>query len=82
MPELANPDDPELTTPGQDERLEVILIPKAADDLQKTQDRTNLSRADITNRALSLYEFIDSEVTAGAELILRRDGQDFLVKLL
>ena len=54
--------------------LTVVLVAKAAADLQITQERSRLSRTDIVNRALSLYEFVDVELQAGAELILRRDG--------
>jgi len=28
------------------------------------------------------HEFVDAEIRAGAELIIRRDGQDYLVKLM
>jgi len=60
----------------------VALIPKAVADLQRTGDRTGLSKTDIVNRAISLYEFVDAELEAGAELIVRRDGQDYLIKLI
>jgi hypothetical protein len=59
-----------------------MLVDKAAADLQITHERTNMSRTDIINRAVSLYEFVDAETRAGAELIIRRDGQDYLVKLM
>lgn len=64
------------------DRITVALTAKAAADLQVTHDRTGLPKTTIVNRALSLYEFIDAELNAGAEVILRRDGQDYLVKLL
>jgi hypothetical protein len=63
-------------------RITVSLMPKAASDLQKTHDRTLMSKTDIINRALSLYEFVEGELTGGAELVIRRDGQDHLVKFL
>jgi hypothetical protein len=47
------------------EHLAVTLIPKVENDLQKLRDRTNLSRTDITNRAITLYEFIDAQLRAG-----------------
>ncbi len=62
--------------------ITVALVEKAAADLQRTHERTRLSRTDIVNRALSLYEFIDAELGDGAELIVRRNGQDNLLKLL
>jgi hypothetical protein len=53
------------------EHLNVILIPKAQGDLQKLRDRTELSRTDIANRAITLYEFVDAQLRAGNELLIR-----------
>ena len=64
------------------ERITIPLIDKAADDLRITHDRTGLSIIDIVNRAISLYEFVDAELRVQAELIVRRDGKDHLIKLL
>ncbi len=64
------------------DQIAVALIDKAAADLQRTHDRTQLSKTDIVNRALSLYEFIDAAVNAGAEVIVRQDGHANLLKLL
>jgi len=69
-------------TPPVIDRITVALVRKAAEDLQVLQDRTDLSKTDIVNRAISLYEFIDAELSAGADLIVRRDGKDHLIKLL
>ena len=63
-------------------RITVALAAKAIADLRRTVERTQLSQTDAVNRAVSLYEFVDSELSQGAEFILRRDGRDFLVKLL
>jgi hypothetical protein len=61
----------------------VGLVPKAVTDLMKTHERTRLTGADIVNRAISLYDFIDEELHTGAELLLRRrDGSTHLVELL
>ena len=64
------------------DRITVALVAKAAADLQNTHERTRMSKTDIVNRAVSLYEFVEAELGAGADLIVRRDGQDYLVKLL
>jgi hypothetical protein len=53
------------------DRITVALVRKAGEDLQKLQDRTNLSKTDLVNRAISLYEFIDAQQNAGCELLLR-----------
>jgi hypothetical protein len=66
------------------ERITVALIPKAVADLQHLQGRTGLSKTDLVNRAISLYEFIDKQTRAGQDLLLRdsetRETQ--LVRLL
>lgn len=51
-----------MTGPG--EGLAVILIEPAGEALRQLQERTNLSRADIANRALVLYQFVDAELRA------------------
>lgn len=52
------------------ERITVALIPKAAADLQKLLDRTGLSKTDITNRAITAYEFIEAQTRAGKEVLI------------
>jgi hypothetical protein len=55
-------------------KITVGLIGKAARDLRRTQQRSGLGFADIVNRAVSLYEFVDSRQAAGDQLLLRRGG--------
>jgi len=66
------------------ERITVALIAKATDDLRKIQERTGLSKTDVVNRALTLYEFIDSTLAEGSELLLRNKetGETAIVRLL
>ena len=66
------------------EPITVPLIPKAELDLQSLQKRTNLSRTDIANRAISLYEFIDAQLQAGHDVLIRdnRSGKTQVVRLL
>ena len=54
--------------PPVTDRITVALIPRASADLAKTQRRRGLSKTDIANRALSLYEFVDALLDAGSEL--------------
>ncbi|HSZ45270.1 MAG TPA: hypothetical protein VK823_08030 [Streptosporangiaceae bacterium] len=61
----------EAARPQTAERITVALIPKAAEDLQNLQDRTGLSKTDITNRAISLYEFIDAQLRADRDVLIR-----------
>jgi hypothetical protein len=53
------------------ERITVALVPKAGEDLQRLQDRTSLSKTDLVNRAITLYEFIDAQQRAGRGLQIR-----------
>jgi hypothetical protein len=66
------------------ERITVALIPKAAADLQRLQDRTSLSKTDVVNRAITLYEFIDEQMRASRDLLIRdsKTGETQLVRFL
>jgi len=55
-------------------RITVGLIARAVRDLRHTQERSGLSVADIVNRALTLYEFVDGRLAAGDQFLLRRQG--------
>jgi hypothetical protein len=69
---------------GSGERLTISLVRKAGEDLQRLQERTNLSKTDIANRAITSYEFFDAQLQAGRELIVRdrRTGETQLVRFL
>jgi hypothetical protein len=58
-----------------DTTVTVALIPQAAEALETTAALTGMSRADVINRALQLYAFAEFERAAGAEILLRRDGE-------
>ena len=68
----------------QPDRITVALIPQSAEDLQHLQDRTSLSKTNLVNRAITLYEFIDSQLRAGQDLIIRnrKTGETQLVRFL
>jgi hypothetical protein len=53
------------------ERITLALIAKAVADLQHLQDSASLSETDLVNRAISLYEFIDWQMRAGKDLLMR-----------
>jgi transcriptional regulator with XRE-family HTH domain len=67
-----------------DSHITVALIPVVADGLRRLQERTNLSRTDLANRAITSYEFLDAQLRAGHELIVRdaRTGETRLVRFL
>jgi hypothetical protein len=68
----------------QPDRISVALIPQSADDLQNLQNKTSLSKTDLVNRAITLYDFIDSQMRAGQDLIIRNreTGETQLVRFL
>jgi hypothetical protein len=76
--------DAEILRQSVGERITVALIPQAASDLQQLQDRTGLSKTDITNRAITLYEFIDAQLHAGRDVLIRDNatGESQIVRLL
>jgi hypothetical protein len=66
------------------DRITVTLIPKATQALRLLQDRTSLSKTDLTNRAITLYEFCDDQLRSGHDIIARNPatGETQLVKLI
>ncbi len=68
----------------QSDRITVALIPQSAQNLQDLQDRTSLSKTDLVNRSITLYEFIDAQLRAGNDLIVRdkKTGETQLVRFL
>lgn len=56
------------------ERITVALISKVAAELQRLQDSTDLSKTDLVNRAITLYEYFDDQVRKGNDLLIR-DGK-------
>jgi hypothetical protein len=53
------------------EKITVILIPSVADQLCCLQKNTDMSATDLTNRAISVYAFIDEQTRAGNDLMVR-----------
>ncbi|AKN75306.1 hypothetical protein QR97_13225 [Streptomyces sp. PBH53] len=66
----------EAQRPTVSERITIALIAKAAEGLQRLQRRTGLSKTDVVNRAISVYDFIDQQLEDGNELLIRRKGTD------
>jgi hypothetical protein len=66
------------------DRITVTLIPKAMDDLCLVHERTGLSKTDLMNRAIILYEFVDDQLGSGHDIIARNKatGETKLVKLI
>jgi hypothetical protein len=66
------------------ERITVTLLPRVADQLTDLQSSTGLSKTDLVNRAISLYDFTSRQFAAGMEMLLRdpKTGEGQLVHLL
>lgn len=66
------------------DRITVALVPKAAEDLSRLQATTGLSKTDIVNRAISLYEFLQAQIDADNDFVVRdrKTGESQLVKFL
>jgi hypothetical protein len=79
-----NPTKGDAARPQQTDRITVALIPQAAADLQLLQDKTTLSKTDLVNRAITLYEFVDTQLKEGRDLLLRdkKTGETQLVRFL
>jgi hypothetical protein len=62
--------------------IAIALIPQVRAALQRLQARTNLSQTDITNRAITLYDFIEAQLSAGRELLIRDEGTGEIQRVL
>jgi hypothetical protein len=66
------------------ERITVALIPRVSESLQRLQECTDMSKTDIVNRAITLYEFFEAEMRNGRNLIIEdpESGKTQVVKFL
>lgn len=66
------------------ERITVALIPAVAGHLRQLQERTNLSKTDIANRAITSYDYFDAKLKSGHDLIVRdrETGETQVVRFL
>jgi hypothetical protein len=62
--------------------ITVALISPVADQLRCLQKNTHLSATDLTNRAITSYAFLDEQMRAGNDLMVRDDwtGETRLVR--
>jgi hypothetical protein len=57
------------------EAVTVALIPAARAAVTQTAGRTGLSETDVINRALQAYAYLEEQVAAGSEVLVRHpDG--------
>jgi len=66
------------------DRIAITLIPKAVEALRLLQRGTSLSKADLANRAIILYQFVDDQLRSGHDIIARNHatGETQLVRLI
>ena len=62
-------------------RITVSLIPKASAALDEAAERTGLSKTDIVNRALQLYNHAESLQAAGTEILTRDPASGDVTKI-
>jgi hypothetical protein len=64
------------------DRITVGLTKRSADELERLQHETGLSKTDLVNRAIGLYKFITDHLERGEQLLIRdADGKDMLVHM-
>jgi hypothetical protein len=70
--------------PPSPERITVALVPKAEQELRSLHERTRLSKTDIVNRAITLYEFVEAHLSAGKDFLIRDTdtGETHLIVLM
>lgn len=57
------------------ERYSVTLVPPAVQAIAELTESTGLSKADVINRAVQIYAYLDAQTRTGADLLLREpDG--------
>jgi hypothetical protein len=66
------------------ERITMALIAQVSEDLKILQARTGLSKTDVVNRAITLYEFIDAQLRAGKDILVRdqESGETLTIRIL
>jgi hypothetical protein len=66
------------------DRIAVTLIPTATEALRLLQQGTGLSKTDLANHAIILYQFVDDQLRSGHDIITRNQatGETQLVKLI
>lgn len=72
----------DVTNLKQSKRMSVTLIPKANTELEWLQGHTGMAQVDVINRAIQIMGFIERQVAAGGELLIRKDGETEKVTII
>ena len=80
------PDDDLVTgqQPNQVTRITIGIIPKVWPELEHLIDVTQFNRADVVNRAISIYAMVADYLNQGNQLIFRdpRSGEEEVIKII
>jgi hypothetical protein len=68
---VASDPSPAGTTEPEQDRFPVSLSPQTVLDLQMLKDDLGVRKTDSINRGVSLYRFVQQELAAGNQLLLR-----------
>lgn len=52
------------------DRINVVLTPAAVEAMSLLQERTGMKKVDVVNRAITLLEFVEGELSQGRELLV------------
>lgn len=63
-------------------RMNVALIPRTQDALDRTANRMGLSKTDVINRAIQAYDFLEEQLSSGAKIFVRRGNSTEEVRFL
>jgi hypothetical protein len=64
-------------------RITVALLLPIATLLAAIVERSGMSKTDVINRSIKLYDFIDRQTSDGSELLIRRaNGEERLIEIL
>ena len=65
-------------------RITVGIIPKVWPELEELVETTKFNRANVVNRAISIYAMVDSYLRDGNQLVFRHPetGKEEIVKIL
>lgn len=64
--------EPVSRTGGESsERITVGFYPRNAADLRTLAERSGMTKADIVNRAVALYAYVEGRTAAGDDLLIR-----------
>jgi hypothetical protein len=65
------PDSASRPQRSTSERYSVTFVPPAVQAIAELTESTGLSKADVINRAVQIYAYLEAQKRTGADLVLR-----------